>query len=147
MSLGSTLKHVLGFVAGILISGARVDITNLTHAVQQVIATAYGEAAKKLAAELKLDTTGMTGEQKVFAIVERLVATGVSQDFKGDLRAVCLDVAQATYRASEPEISSSIAALAAALHAGPALTEVAEVAPLLVQEAVDAALPKPALVA
>ena len=40
----------------------------------------------------------MTGPQKVFAITERLVATAVSQGFKGDLKVLgemMLDVAQA----------------------------------------------------
>ena len=75
MSIGSTLKKVLGFVAGILIPGASASTTELTHAIQKEMADAMGKAATALAATLALGTTGMTRSQKVFAIVGGLVAT------------------------------------------------------------------------
>jgi hypothetical protein len=101
MRIGSTLKRVLGFVAGILIPGASAEVTDLTHTVQQEIADALGAAAADLAQKLKLDTTGMTGPQKVFAITLALVATAIEQGIKADeaiLTAVALDLAQAAYR-------------------------------------------------
>lgn len=118
MSIASTLKKVLGFVAGILIPGASADTTSLTHAIQQEIADAFGMAATDLAQKLALDTTGMTGSQKVFAIVDALVATAAAQGIKADvaiIEAVALDVAQAAYRATLTNLESGLVALAASI--------------------------------
>jgi len=118
MSIGSTLKKVLGFVAGILIPGASKDTTDLTAAIQQELADAFGKAATDMAAKLALDTTGMTGAQKVFAITNALVATAESQGIKADvsiITAVALDVAQAAYRATLTNFESGLVALASAI--------------------------------
>lgn len=144
MSLKSALLTAIGAIAGILIPGASASTTELTHSIQQHLADVYGEAAAKLAAELALDTTGMTGPEKVFAITERLVATAVSQGFKGDLKVlgdVALPIAQAAYLKTVSTIGADIIALASAFHAGPVLTAVVELAAPLVQKAVDKLAP------
>lgn len=144
MSIGSTLKHVLGIVAGILIPGASTSTTDLTHSVQQEIADLFGAAAKDLAAKLALDTTGMSGPDKVFAIVKALVAAAEAQGFKGDLKIlgdVVVDVAQAAYRASEPSFGADIIALAAALSANPLVAIGAELVAPVVQAAADKTAP------
>lgn len=118
MSIGSTLKKVLGFVAGILIPGASESTTDLTHAIQQELATAFGQAAKELAQKLALDTTGMSGPDKVFAITRALIATAEAQGIKADLNiigAVALDVAQAAFRATLPNLESGLVALASSI--------------------------------
>ena len=118
MSIGSTLKKVLGFVAGILIPGTSADTTNLTAAIQQELADAFGQAATELAQKLALDTTGMSGPDKVFAITKALIATAESQGIKADVSivtAVALDVAQAAYRATITNLESGLVALAAAI--------------------------------
>ena len=128
MSIGSTLKKVLGFVAGILIPGASADTTDLTAAIQQELADAFGKAATDMAAKLALDTTGMTGAQKVFAITNALVATAESQGIKADVSivtAVALDVAQAAYRATITNLESGLVALAAAITSAGGLKTVA----------------------
>ena len=143
MSIKFALLHAVGVVAGILIPGASSATTDLTHSIQQHIADLYGEAAAKLATELKVDTTGMSGPDKVFAIVKGLVATAVSQGFKGDLVVlgrVVLPVAQAAFLKTEENIGADIVALASAIHAGPALTAVAELAAPVIQKAADDAL-------
>lgn len=122
MSIGSTLKKVLGFVAGILIPGASAHTADLTHSIQQEVADLYGKLAADLAEKLKLDTTGMSGPDKVFAIVKALVATAERDGLKGDVQifgAAVLDVAQAAYRASIPNIEADIVALAASLTTNP----------------------------
>ena len=144
MSIGSTLKHALGIVEGILIPGASAHTTNLVHAVQEELAKLYGEAAAKLAAELQLDTTGMTGEQKLFAIGDAIVATALRDGIKADakiLKDVALDVAQAAYRSIEPNIGSDIIALAAAISANPLVTVAAELVAPVAQNAADALVP------
>ena len=118
MSIGSTLKKVLGFVAGILIPGASKDTTDLTAAIQQELADAFGKAATDMAAKLALDTTGMTGAQKVFAITNALVATAAAQGIKADvsiITAVALDVAQAAYRKTLTNFESGLVALASSI--------------------------------
>ncbi|MDH7640528.1 hypothetical protein [Sphingomonas oryzagri] len=118
MSVASTLKKVLGFVAGILIPGTSEGTTDLTHAIQQELATAFGQAAKDLAAKLSIDTTGMSGPDKVFAITKALIATAEAQGIKADINiigAVALDVAQAAYRATLPNLESGLVALASAI--------------------------------
>ena len=118
MSIGSTLKKVLGFVAGILIPGASESTTDLTHAIQQELATAFGQAAKELVAKLALDTTGMSGPDKVFAITKALVATAEAQGTKADvsiITAVAVDVAQAAYRATLTNLESGLIALASSI--------------------------------
>jgi hypothetical protein len=115
ISLSSTLNKVLSFVAGILIPGSSESTTDLTHAIQQELATAFGQAAKDLAEKLALDTTGMSGPDKVFAIVKALVATGEAQGIKADIDsigAVALDVAQAAYRTTLLNLGSGLIALA-----------------------------------
>lgn len=127
MNVGSALKKVLGFVAGILIPGASADTTDLTHEIQQEIANAFGTAAKELAEKLALDTTGMTGSQKVFAIVDALVATAAAQGIKADaqiIEAVALDVAQAAYRATLTNLESGLIALASSITASGGLKTV-----------------------
>lgn len=144
MSIGSTLKHVLGIVAGILIPGASRTATDLTHSVQQELADLYGEAAAKMAAELKLDTTSMSGPEKVFAITKAIIATTVRDGFKGDLKIlgdVALDVAQAAYRKAEPNFETAIVALATSLSANPLVMVAAELVGGAVQKAADAAEP------
>lgn len=54
MSLGSALKKVLGFVAGILIPGASQSTTDLTHAIQQELANAFGQRRALEAARLRV---------------------------------------------------------------------------------------------
>ena len=145
MSVGSTLKHVLGIVAGILIPGASADTTNLTHSIQQKLADLYGEAARKMAEALKLDTTGMSGPDKIFAITKAIVATARQDGFAGDvmlLETVALDVAQSAYRASEPNIGAAIVALAHALTSNPLINVAAQLVGDVVQKAVDAELDK-----
>ncbi len=118
MSISSTLKKVLGFVAGILIPGQSEDTTNLTAAIQQELATAFGQAAAELAQKLALDTTGMSGPDKVFAITKALIATAESQGIKADvsiITAVALDVAQAAYRTTLTNFESGLVALASAI--------------------------------
>jgi hypothetical protein len=118
MSLGSTLKKVLGFVAGILIPGGSESTTDLTHAIQQELANAFGQAAKELAAKLAVDTTGMSGPDKVFAITKALIATAEAQGVKADINiigAVALDVAQAAYRATLANLESGLIALASSI--------------------------------
>jgi hypothetical protein len=118
MSIGSTLKKVLGFVAGILIPGTSEDTTNLTAAIQQELATAFGQAATEMAQKLAVDTTGMSGPDKVFAITKALIATAESQGIKADvsiITAVALDVAQAAYRATLTNFESGLVALASAI--------------------------------
>ncbi len=146
MSLKSTLAHVIGVVAGILIPGVSAGTTNLVHSVQQHLADLYGEAARDLAAQLKLDTTGMSGPDKVFTIMKALVATAQRDGFKGDLRVlgtVALDIAQAAYRASEPTLAADIVALASSLAANP----LAKVAATLVVAEVEKAIPATAVAA
>lgn len=142
MSIGSELKHILGIVIGILIPGASAAATNLTTTIQNEIAKVYGEAATAMAKELSLDTTGMSGPDKVFAIVKALLATAEKDGFKGDLKIlgdVCVDIAQAAYRASEPTFGSDIVALASALTANPLVTVAAELVGQVVQTAADSA--------
>ena len=136
MSIGSTLKHALGFIAGILIPGASEKAVNAIHAVQQHFAELFGEAATKLAETLKVDTTGMTGPDKVFYIVKALVETAKAQGFKGDLKVletVLLDLAQTAYRNSLPSIEAEAVSLLTSIHAGPVLTAVGT----LVLEAIE----------
>ncbi|WBO21991.1 hypothetical protein [Sphingomonas abietis] len=145
MSIASTLKKALGFIAGILIPGASASTTDLTHAIQQEIADAFGTAATELAQKLALDTTGMTGSQKVFAIVDALVATAVAQGIKADvaiIEAVALDVAQAAYRATLKNLESGLVALAASITSAGGL----KVVTTLVVDGIEA-LAAPALVA
>lgn len=140
MSIGSTLKHVLGFIAGILIPGASTTTTNLTHSVQQHLADLYGAAAAKMAADLKVDTSGMSGMDKIFAITKALVDTAVRDGFKGDLKVlgdVMLDVAQSAYRSIEPSIGADIVALASALSANPLVVTAATLVGDLVQSQLD----------
>lgn len=156
MSLKSTFLHAIGAIAGILIPGASASTTQLTHSVQQHLADLYGEAARDMAARLKLDTTGMSGPDKVFAITKALVATAQRDGFKGDVKVlgdVCLDIAQAAYRASEPNIGAAIVALASALSANPLVRLAAGLVGDVAQQAADAhplalthdqALPAPA---
>ncbi len=143
MSLGSTLKHVLGLVEGFLIPGADKGTANLTGAVQQELANAFGEAARELAAKLKVDTTGMSGPDKVFAITKAMVEASKAQGFAGDLKIledVALDVAQAAYRASEPGISAGIVALGATLTTNPLATVGVELLAGYVQQLADKGL-------
>jgi len=143
MSIGSELKNVLGIVLGILIPGASTSATNLTTTIQNELAKVYGTAATAMAAQLKLDTTGMSGPDKVFAIVKALVATAEADGFKGDLTVlgdVMVDLAQAAYRASEPTFGSDIVALASALTANPLVTIAAELVGQVVQKAADATI-------
>jgi hypothetical protein len=139
MSVASTLKKVLGFVAGILIPGASADATNLTAAIQQEMADAMGKAATEMAQKLALDTTGMTGAQKVFAITNALVATAEAQGIKADvsiITAVALDVAQAAYRATLKNLESGLVALASAITSAGGL----KVVTTLVVDAAEAAI-------
>ena len=145
MSLGSTLGHALGIVMGILIPGASKSTTNATAAVQQELADVFGEAAADLAAKLKLDTTGMTGPEKVFAITKAMVDAAKAQGFKGDLKIlgdVALDVAQAAYRKAEPEIGAGIVALGTALSANPLAKVGVDVLAGFAQQLADKGLPK-----
>jgi hypothetical protein len=115
MSIGSALKKVLGIVVGILIPGASPAVTNLTHTLQQQLADAFGTAAADLAAKLALDTTGMSGPEKVFAITKALIATAEAQGIKADaeiIGAIALDVAQAAYRKTLTNLESGLVALA-----------------------------------
>ena len=142
MSIGSELKNVLGIVLGILIPGASKATTNLTTTIQNEIAKVYGEAATAMAKELAVDTTGMSGPDKVFAIVKALVATAQKDGFKGDLKVlgdVAVDIAQAAYRAAEPNFASDIVALASALTANPLVTVAATLVGEVVQSAADKA--------
>lgn len=121
MSLGKDILHVLGVVAGILIPGASKSAANLTHTLQQDVADWGGAAAKDLAQKLSLDPS-LTGAEKVFAIAKALVETARAKGIKADedlLFAVLLDVAQAAYRATLPNIESGLVALAAAFSANP----------------------------
>lgn len=136
MSLKSTLGHVLGLVIGILIPGADAKTVDLTTSIQQEIANLYGQAAADMAEKLKLDTTGMSGPDKVFAIAKALVATAQRDGFKGDvslLGTVVLDVAQAAYRKTLPTIGTDIVALAHELSSNPLVL----VAATLVGEEID----------
>ena len=140
MSIGSELRSVLGIVLGILIPGTSASTTNLTTTIQNEIAKVYGEAATAMAKELSLDTTGMSGPDKVFAIVKALVATAEANGFKGDLKVfgdVAVDIAQAAYRASEPTFGSDIVALASALTANPLVTVAATLVGQVVQAEAD----------
>ena len=122
MSLGSTLGHVLGIAIGILIPGADKGTTNLTTSIQQEVARLYGAAAADMAERLKTDTTGMTGPQKVFAIAGAIRDTAKRDGFKGDLdlfETVVLDVAQAAYRKTLPNIGTAIVTLASELSSNP----------------------------
>lgn len=139
MSLKSTLLHVLGAVAGILIPGASASVTNLIHTVQQHLGDLYGAAAVALARELAVDTTGMSGPDKIFAITKAIVATAKADGFSGDLKVlerVALDVAQSAFRAAQPTIEADVIALAAALTSNP----LAKVATTLIFERVGTAL-------
>jgi hypothetical protein len=85
----------------------------------------------------------MSGPQKVFAIVDALVATAGKDGFKGDLKVlgtVAVDIAQAAYRAAEPSFSSDIVALASALTANPLVAVAAELVGSVVQSAADATI-------
>ena len=143
MSIGSTLKKVLGFVAGIRSPGASERTTDLTHATQQELATAFGQAAKELAEKLALDTTGMSGPDKVFAIVKALVATAEAQGIKADVNiitAVAVDVAQAAYRATLTNLECGLIALASSIESAGGLKLVTT----LVIDGIEAlAAPKP----
>lgn len=144
MSLKSSLLHALGVVAGILIPGASASTTDLTHRVQQELADLYGAAAAKMAEELKLDTTGLSGPEKVFAINKALVATALRDGFKGDAKIlghVTLDIAQAAYRKTEPNIDSDIVALATSLTANPLVLVAAELVGNVVQKLADEHVP------
>ena len=149
MSVGSVLKHALGFVAGILIPGASVTAVDVIHEVQQKLADLFGAAATKLAENLKLDTTGMSGPEKVFYIAKALVETAKAQGFKGDLallETVALDVAQTAYRNSLPTIETDAIALLASLHLGPVMTVVESlILPVIEKKLEAAAPPAPAL--
>jgi hypothetical protein len=117
--------------------------TNLTHSIQQNIADWAGAAATKRAAEVKLDTTGMSDPDKEFAIVSGLVKTAEANAFKGDLKIfgdVPVDVAEAAYRASEPNFGADIVALASALTANPLVGIAAEPIYEVVQKAADPAI-------
>lgn len=143
MSIGITLKHVLGIVAGILIPGASRTATDLTHSFQPELADLYGAAAAKMADELKLDTTGMSAPEKVFAITKARVATAERDGFKGDLKIlgdVALDVAQAAYRKAEPGFETALVTLATSLSANPLVLVAAELVAGVVQKAADAGL-------
>lgn len=122
MSIGSTLKSVFGFIAGILIPGTSSATANLVHSIQQELADLYGQAATELAAKLAVDTTGMSGPDKVFAILKALVATAKRDGFEGDekiLGDTLLDLAQTAYRASLPTIENDVLALAKSLATTP----------------------------
>lgn len=89
----------------------------------------YGAAAVALAKELAVDTTGMFGPDKVFAITKVIVAAAKADRFSGDLKVlerVALDVAQSAFRAAQPTVAADVIALAAALRSNP-LTKVATV--------------------
>ncbi|WP_174286526.1 hypothetical protein [Sphingomonas bacterium] len=152
MSVGSTLKHALGFIAGILIPGTSVTAVDAVHEIQQTFANLFGEAATQLAEALKVDTTGLSGPEKVFYIAKALVATAKAQGFKGDealLETVTLDLAQTAYRNSLPTIEADAVSLLAALHLSPVLTAVATlVLPTIETKLADLvpAAPVPALV-
>ncbi len=122
------------------IPGASASTTNLTHTVQQELAKLYGAAATDLAKKLAVDI-GMSGPNKVFAITKALVAAAQRDGFKGDLKIlgdVALDVAQAAYRAIEPNIGSDTIALASALTANPLVAVAAElVAPAVQRPTTD----------
>jgi ribonuclease PH len=71
----------------------------------------------------------MSGAEKVFAIARALVQTATEKGVKADadiLFTVLLDVAQAAYRASLPNIEGAIVALAAAFTTNPLVGTVAE---------------------
>lgn len=141
MSLGKDIAKVLGIIAGIFIPGANKDATNLTHTIQQDVADWAGAAAKDLAAKLALDTTGMSGADKIWAIAKALVETAEAKGIKADadiLFAVLLDVAQAAYRASLPNFETAIVAVAAAFSSNPLVGTIAE----LVGETVEALVEK-----
>lgn len=145
MSIISALKHDLGIVEGILIPGASVSTVNLTHSVQQAIATNYGPAISGAITTLATNAT-LSGPEKSLAIANTvandIITKGVKAEFK-TLRDTVVDIVQAAYRAIEPSIGADIVALASAFHAGPVLTEVAELAGPLVQQAVDKLAPAP----
>jgi hypothetical protein len=143
MSIGSTLTHALGIVLSILIPGTSTKDADLTHVVQQDLAKLYGVAARDMAQELKLDTTGMSGPDKVFAITKAIVETHVAAGFKGDvqiLEAVALDVAQTAYRASLSNFGAAIVALAAGFSTNPIVAVAASLIGSEAQKAADAEL-------
>ena len=85
----------------------------------------------------------IVGSDKVFAIGKGIVATAEKDGFKGDLKIlgdVVLDIAQAAYRAIEPNIGSDIVALASALTANPLVSVAAELVSPVVQAKLDAAI-------
>jgi len=140
MSIGKDILRVLGIIAGIFIPGSSKDATNLTHTIQQEVADWAGVAAKDLASKLALDPT-LTGAEKIFAITKALVETAIDKGVKADadlLFAVLLDVAQAAYRATLPNFTNDIVALAAAFSSNPLVGVAAE----LVGETVTGLLTK-----
>ena len=142
MSLKTTILHVLGSVAGILIPGASANSANMTHSIQQHFADLYGEAAADIAAKLKVDTT-LSGPQKIFAILGGLVDVTKSQGFKGDeklLGAVLLDVAQAAYRKAEEIEEPALASLAVGLTGTPLAKIGVDLLLQFVQPKIDALL-------
>lgn len=142
MSLKSTILHVLGTVAGILIPGASANAANMTHSIQQHFADLYGEAAADLADKLKVDTT-LSGPEKIFAILKGLIDVAKNQGFKGDeklLSAVLLDVAQAAYRKAEAIEEPALAALAVGLTGTPLAKIGVDLLLQFVQPRIDALL-------
>lgn len=141
MSLGKDIAKVLGIIVGIFIPGTNKDASNLTHTIQQDVADWAGAAAKDLAAKLALDTSSMSGADKIWAITKALVETAETKGVKADadiLFAVLLDVAQAAYRASLPNFETAIVAVAAAFSSNPLVGTIAE----LVGETVEALVEK-----
>ena len=71
----------------------------------------------------------MTGAEKIFSIGKALVQTAIDKGVKADadvLFAVLLDVAQAAYRATLPNIETEIVAIASAFSANPLVGVVAQ---------------------
>ena len=145
MHLFSAIKHDLGIVEGILIPGASASTTVTTHAIQQQIANAYGAAITKAVQDLA-PNDNLTGPEKGIAIANAVTHDIIAKGFKAKfehLRDIVVDVVQAAYRAIEPNIGSLVLGVAAALHAGPSLTTIAEIAAPLLQAEVDKHLPAP----
>ena len=110
------------------------------HTIQQDVANWAGVAAKDLAAKLALDVTGMSGADKVWAITKALVETAIAKGVKADadvLFSVLLDVAQAAYRASEPNFENAIVGLAAAFSSNPLVGTITELVGETVQALAD----------
>ena len=139
MSISSELAHVLGIVRGLFIKGQSTQIVNITHAVEQSVADAFGPAAVAMAKQLASNTT-MKGRDKQFAIGDAIVATAVQNGFKGDLatlKTAGLKVALTAYQAAEPNFGADIKALAMHLSANPFVGVVAELVGAEVQSLAD----------